>query len=367
MISQFYRVIAISFLIMACIVSGCSDTQESPENDNTMTITDSLGREVVIPQSPEKVVCQGAGALRYLCYLEAQSAVVGVDDIELRVDENKRPYAIANPQFQSMPLIGEFRGNTDPEKIVSLGPDVIFWTYVPSAADADELQSKTGVPVVALNYGDLGVHREDMYNTLTIMGDIMGKEQRAQELIDFFDMTIEDLNNRTADVPQSEKVSAFIGGIAYAGPHGLQSTEPKYPPFILVNALNVASSMGTLHADASKEAIIEWDPQVIFVDLSTYETTPSAVDELKEDPAYITLSAVENGEVYGVLPYNWYTANQGSVLADAYYVGKVLYPEQFEDIDPQTKADEIYTFLVGQPVYDTLVDGFGAGYGKINL
>jgi len=41
--------------------------------------------------------------------------------------------------------------------------------------------------------------------------------------------------------------------------------------------------------------------------------------ELKTDPAYQSLTAVQNGNVFGVLPYNWYTQNFGSILANAYF------------------------------------------------
>jgi iron complex transport system substrate-binding protein len=66
-----------------------------------------------------------------------------------------------------------------------------------------------------------------------------------------------------------------------------------------------------------------------------------------------------DGRVYGVLPYNWYTQNFGSILADAWYVGKVLYPEQFEDVDPVKKADEIYDFLLSAKVYAAMDALFG--------
>ncbi|WP_135611824.1 iron ABC transporter substrate-binding protein [Methanococcoides sp. AM1] len=362
-------ILIILLVILSCIGSGCvsSSGKSAVNNVEMQTITDGLGREVTVPVAPEKIICQGPGALRYICYLGAQDKVVGVEDIELRKDENRRPYAIANPQFQNMPLIGEYRGNTDPEKIVAVDPDVIFWTYVQSADDADELQAKTGIPVIALNYGDLGVYRDDMYHSLRIMAEVMEKEERGEEVIEFFDMTIEDLGSRTEDIPEEEKASVYVGGIAYRGPHGFQSTEPSYPPFELINAKNVASSLGTEHADVSKEAIIEWDPEIIFVDLSTYQTTPSAVDELKTDPAYTSLTAVKNGEVYGVVPYNWYTTNHGSVLAAAYYSGEVIYPDRFQNIDAAEKADEIYVFLFGEPAYEAMNSGFSAGFGQIEL
>jgi iron complex transport system substrate-binding protein len=135
-----------------------------------------------------------------------------------------------------------------------------------------------------------------------------------------------------------------------------------------VNAMNVAAEAGTEHADVAKEKIVEWDPDVLFVDLSTLQTSPSAIDELRDDEAYQSLAAVQSGEVYGALPYNWYTKNHGSVIADAYYIGTVLYPEQFSDIDPAVKADEIYTFLVGEPVFDEMNEAFSSmAFQKIAL
>lgn len=72
---------------------------------------------------------------------------------------------------------------------------------------------------------------------------------------------------------------------------------------------------------------------------------------MQNDPAYRTLTAVNEGRVYGLLPYNWYTQNYGSILANAYFIGKLLYPDRFADVDPAAKANEIYTFLVGKPVF----------------
>ncbi len=384
---KYFSVFLVVVLVAACVSAGCvgsssesdagdesgheaAESSEAGSGTEMITITDGLGRTVTVPKNPEKVVCQGAGALRYLCYLGAQDTIVGVEDIELRKDENRRPYAIANPWLQDMPLVGEYRGNTDPEKIVAAGPDVIFWTQLTSPGDADELSSKIGIPVVTLNYGDLGVYREDMYGSLRIMGEVMDREERAEEVIDFFDAAIADLELRTADIPDEEKKNVYVGGVSYRGPHGFQSTEPSYPPFLFINAKNVAGEMGTDHADASKEAIMEWDPEILFVDLATYQTTPSALDELKEDPAYQSLTAVKKGEVYGILPYNWYSSNHGSVLADAYYAGTVVYPDRFTDIDIDAKTEEIYTFLFednGEDIYEMMKIGFMGEYGKLSL
>ena len=81
-------------------------------------------------------------------------------------------------------------------------------------------------------------------------------------------------------------------------------------------------------------------------------------------PSMKLLKAVKNSELYGILPYNFYTTNICTAFADAYYIGKVLCPDRFKDIDPERKADEIYTFLVGKSVYKEMQKDFG-GFKKI--
>jgi iron complex transport system substrate-binding protein len=227
--------------------------------------------------------------------------------------------------------------------------------------DPVELQQKTGIPTIILEYGNLGTHRENLSKTLRIMGQVIGRGQRAEVVIKFFNATIKDLKSRTDDVPNAEKPTCFVGGIAYKGPHGFRSTEPGYPPFKFVNAANMAydqSMLGTAsrQVTVAKEKLLLWDPDVLFLDLSSLqlEGEASGLWEILNDPVLKTLGAVHKRRVYGVLPYNWYTKNYGSILANAYFIGKILYPDRFKDVEPAAKADEIYEFLVGKPVYNQM-------------
>lgn len=348
--------------------TGKETTAARSEESAAITVTDALGRTVALPREPDHIICSGPGSLRLVVYLQAEEKVAAVDDMELRRPEfDARPYALANPQFKSLPLFGEFRGHDNPELIVTLDPqpDVVLKTYPAMGHDPVELEKKTGIPVVSLNYGNFSGYREQLYQTLRTLGVVLGKEERAEEVITYFEETIADLNNRTEDIPISERPDCFIGGIAYKGPHGFQSTEPTYPPFLFTNANNVAydpeKAIDELQqADVAKEKIIAWDPEILFVDCATIQSDPqaNAIYELAHDPAYSELTAVREGKIYGVLPYNWYTQNFGSILADAYYVGTILYPDRFTDIDPREKADEIYSFLVGEKVFDKMNESF---------
>ena len=97
-----------------------------------------------------------------------------------------------------------------------------------------------------------------------------------------------------------------------------------------------------------KEKLIQWNPDIIFIDEGGLELIRQ--DYQKNKPFYQVLGAVKKGQIYGQLPYNYYTTNIDTAIANAYHIGKVLYPDHFADIDPVAKANEIYEFLVGQGV-----------------
>lgn len=47
------------------------------------------------------------------------------------------------------------------------------------------------------------------------------------------------------------------------------------------------------------------------------------------------------------------------MLINAWYAGKILYPEQFLDISIPDKADEILTRFVGHPITEQLTHHWG--------
>jgi iron complex transport system substrate-binding protein len=191
------------------------------------------------------------------------------------------------------------------------------------------------------------------------MGTALGREERAEEVLTYINATTADLRNRTADIPAADRPRVYIGGVAFNGAHGFLSTDPAYAPFMLLGADNVAAETGPGgQVMIDREKLIEWNPDVIFVD----EASAALVADDLRDPVFQSLDAIENGRVYGVMPYNWYANNYDTVLADAYFIGKTLYPERFTDVDPVEKADEIYRLLDGGPAYEGMQRIFG-GFG----
>ena len=55
-----------------------------------------------------------------------------------------------------------------------------------------------------------------------------------------------------------------------------------------------------------------------------------------------------------------------AALADAYFMGTVIYPEAFQDVDAVGKARDICRLLLGSDVYDRMAADFG-GFTKLEL
>ncbi len=342
-----------------------------------VTITDAFGRDVTIPENPEKIAVVGSGSMRYFVYLGIDlDDVCAVDyqDSKLNIQTvNVRPYALANPEILEIPEVGAAKGVVDNEKLLMSGAEILFMGGASSSNTevANEIQEKTGIPVVMFYTGNYVTDSEKIQDTLLMLGEILNKEQRAKDLIAYFDAVEADLKKRVAGLSAEETV--YVGGVSYNGVHGLDGTDPTYYPFAVLNIKNAAAEVTSVsqtgYAQISKEKLLEWDPEIIFVDLNTMEAAGGGgIYELQNDPAYKGLSAVKSGKVFAVNPHTSMGTNHETSMANAYYIGTILYPEQFSDIDPAKKADEIYTFVDGAPVYEQLKENMGGlSYQKLSL
>lgn len=349
------RIVAffLSVLLFLGLFAGCG----APDGGtgNTRTITDGAGRQVQVPEKVESIVCVGVGALRYSCYMGAADLVVGVEDCE-KEPVISRLYNFVNiEKFRDLPVIGT-NGVPYAEEIVNVAPDVIVMSKYASV-DADELQEKTGTPVVVVPGSDTTLD-EAAFETIRILGELYGKQTRAGELTDYLKGLQADLLARTKDIPDSEKPTVYVGGVSFKGHHGFEGTEAFYGPFALIGAKNLADTTGQTGAfNIDLEQVLSWDPDVIFIDFNGLSLINE--DYAKNPDYYNALTAVQEGRVYSQISFRSNASNLETALADAYYAACVLYPAQFADIDPVAKAGEIFEMLLGVNPYEDLKE---AGY-----
>jgi iron complex transport system substrate-binding protein len=367
----FVTLIFVTLIFYGCRPSGVGSGKLELRPIRTIGQLEEYRKAGILPENIERVYCSG-GTLRLVVYFGCADRVVATDGNERDGAERNglKAYIAAYPELRDLPIAGESSGRDQPELLLSLKspPQLIIKADTGVGYDPNELTKRTGIPVLLVPMRGITVGREQFDAGLRLIGNALGKNNRAEALINFFDNEIAELKRRSQIIvtknqttAQTKKTTVYVGGVSYNGSHGFNASEAGYPPFELVGANSFLEKnktnpiLGNRHTILAKEKILEWNPDKLFLDLGTLAIgTASGLVELKNDPAYQSLTAVKNGEVYTLLADTFYFVNHDAVLVNAWFVGKILYPEQFNDIDPKRKADEIFTFLVGKPVFNDL-------------
>jgi len=344
----------------ACSVNAFADGEEAQE---TRIIVDGLGREVEVPASVKTIVTLG-NASRMATYLGLADKMVTVAN----GDNNENvvmAYGYYNHEmWSSLPVAASGGyGEINPEVILEADPDVILCTYEEDIVA--NIEDQLGRMVVAAPQGTL--FGEDYELALRVFGDACGVSERAEEVIAFINGCLEDLNARTEEIPAEEKALILCAAATFRGGHGIEGIYANNAVLATINAND--ATIGYIDAakgvEVDKEQIIAWNPEILVLDASNVGLVAT---QYEEDPDYFeAIDAVVNGNVY-----QWpnSTANYTNVeipIVNAYYIGSIMFPEAFADVDFEAKAEEVFSFFLGNEGYLDVLNEAGMGYAQINF
>ncbi|MGM9641141.1 MAG: ABC transporter substrate-binding protein [Faecousia sp.] len=334
----------------------------------TRTIKDMFDREVEIPCTVSSIVCLGSGAPRIAAYLNVTDLMVGAEDCDKGEVSVRRDYSWSHhQQLKDLPAVGAGGGsgqnNGYAEQIIALRPDVILAGF--SAEAADELQAQTGIPVVSVRYFSVNFVDETFYQATRIFAQVVGAEDRCEELLTFIDNCKADLKARVASYADTEKPRVYTGAVTFSGRHGFTGTYANFGPFQAIDAINVADEVPDVnYFETDFEQVLVWDPDMIFLDPGNMDMVN---DEYNANPSYFeSLRAIQEGNVYTMPSFNNAGTNITYCLMDGYWAGMVLYPEAFADVTMEDIADRVLTFMLGKNFYQDMIDG-GLYYGTITI
>ena len=378
MMKRLLVLFALALLVVMSI--GATPVAET-KSASSIVVTDMIGRQVeVVPGSYTRVVCIGAGALRMYTYINGADLLCGVEDIDNTSLQNRPkmfdsvaiPYRIAyETEFSTLPSCGVGGPQAqaaEAEKILSCNPDIVISEY----EDVDKenaLQEQLGVPVITLRSGPNNVFDDSFKGSLRLLGQLFGKEDRAEAIISFIDKEASAISSRTANVADDQKPSVYICGLGNWGTTNHLMTMPNYVAFTVANVKNAASGLSSKGVQAiEKEYFVSLgkDMDVIVMDAAAVKNVKPLY---KEDPTmFDSCKAWQDGEVYLQMAFNAYYTNYELALANTWFIAKSVYPELFEDIDLSAKMDEITEVFLGKPLAAEIFSyptSFG-GYQKID-
>lgn len=351
------------------------------EAPSEITVTDMIGRELTVtPGSYTRVVCIGAGALRMYSYIGNVALLCGVEDIDnLTLEERPkmfdsvaRPYVLAyGDVFSTLPSCGVGGPNAqaaEAEKILSCNPDIVISEYEDIEKE-DALQEQLGVPVVTLKAGPNGVFDDAFSQSMTLLGQIFGEEEKAEALISFIAAETAEIAERTANVADEDKPGVYVCGLGNWGTTNHLMTSQTYASFEVANIRNVVTDLGANGVQPIEEekfVALGADMDIIVMDAAAVK---NIMPLYQEDPTmFDSCKAWQTGDVYLEMAYNAYYTNYEIALINTWFIAKSVYPDLFADVDITAKTNEITSAFLGKELADEIFacpSSFG-GYQKID-
>ena len=320
--------------------SSDKGTQEDQSADTgTVEFTDGAGRTVTIPtpENLERIYADTTNSLVLLYILDtelftASPTVFTEDDL---------PYVAQS--MLNLPTYGTMSGSNgalDYEAIKEADVQLIVTSFYGNTLtesdiqQADDLQEQLGIPVIAF-----GTQMEALEQSFTLLGQALGREERAQEVIDYFNAIVEKVANVVESIPEEERLTVYYaeGNEGLATEPGNSNRSIVFNMCGLTNVATVEALEGFGQSSVSMEAVLSWDPEVIVVQNGTgaYETITTSED-------WASVTAVQEGRVYEMPsdPFGWADRPAGpNRYIGLLWLADLLYPEEMNIDFTETVID----------------------------
>ena len=354
---------AIAVVVIIIVAAAAAVVMTKDKGDNpaptgdSITVTDSSGREVMVDLPVSKVaitdptlveifaMAVGEGWENYVCLLP--------EDIKTREPAKWDLLQKTYPKLADVPLCKEIFGNQaiPSEKILEATPDLVLLPgatikYLPNVNKQVESLEKAGIPCLNLEFYDLSFTDGIAESNYGIIGDIMGTSETADRVVDYYERMVKQAKDRIAtsdrqfsyyvEIPQNNP--AMYGNVVAMG----------CPEFNILGGKNICDNRAGVDMEWNIEKMqnpTERGPDYIVMISSGYYGADATLgygvhlsnEEMAKDLAqytsrvgWDTLQAVESGNVmlnYGELRNSVYG------LVDLYSVAMMIHPDLFTQKD----------------------------------
>ena len=273
--------------MMLSILTACS-SGESTQNENVVTFTDALGREVTVSKEPLQVATL-IGSFADVWMLAGGSVCATAEDAW-------EDFGLELPN--AVNIGGAHSPNL--ELIFSANPDfVIASASTSSNVEMLETLETAGITVAYFDVDNF----EDYLAMLNICTDITGRKDLYERNGLELQSQIETIKLEMSEQPLTEEQKTVLLLRAHSGSVKAKGSEGTILGEMLADlgCVNIADSDTSLLEALSVESIIRQEPYRIFV-VTMGNDTQKAMDNfyqmMEENPAWGTLEAVAEGRVH---------------------------------------------------------------------
>lgn len=298
-------------------------------------VMDSVGREISVPTTVNRVISLNSDLTEIIFALGATDKLVAAG---YRISQGPGEAWIAGiaPHLVELPSPHTPAG-VNAEEVLSLGPDLIVSTEFGEVGYEEVIDSleRLDIPIVIISFEGMDTYWED----LTLLGQLLGVEDRTKEIIALMRDRLEKIQARTKSLPADRQPVRVYHGLwnVYVATNGGIFEDDQIKA---AGGINVSAALTDFGTQVTAEQLISWNPEVI---ISLYEAP--AVD-ITSDPNLQDIDAVKNGRVFSHPEQGWGFATPRAFFA-VEWMAKKLYPDIFVDFDLEAEADRFYRAIYG--------------------
>lgn len=326
------NIIALLLIFMLAVTAAGCGGGNSGSSGETKTVTDCLGRSVEIPEEPQRVACLYATAAHMMAMLDEGEKIVGC------------PNGVKSDVLMQMkyPQITETatphqEGAINVEELLNIKADLALISF--SLAESDGEMAKLEemeIPYVVVDYTSI----DQLRTAVQVAGNVFGKEERAQNYLDFFDDTIDMVQQRLKDVSEKDMPSVYhsVNEATRTDPEGTICSEIMETAKVEDVSVSKGLKSAGKNAYVTLEEIYKWDPDAFIA--NEYSVT----DYILNDSKWEGLTAVGKKKVY-TLPVGatrWCHPGSMEAHMGVLAVARMFYPEQFQDFDIEQYTADYY-------------------------
>ena len=300
---------AAAFVLSTALVcagfTGCSSPSQEQTGGGdsatvqeaaTRTVTDMAGREVEIPATIDSIATFGSvGVLNAFveCMGEGDKIVNEMPQNFTKNDKWAMQYKFA-PQIAEGPVL-ETADGVDIEATLELAPDLC----ITMTADTAQQLEENGLACIVLEWGDT----EDVKTAVSLMGEVLGVEDRADQYNQYFDDMVAKAAERTASLSDDQRRTVIYGDVTTL-------TNPHIISEWWIEAAGGVSVTAEEHTKNSLEYTMEADAN------------------------FASIPAVQNGEIYVVptVAHVWGNRTVEQPLTVMWAMNK-LYPDLYSEAE----------------------------------
>lgn len=279
--------IIVCIAILTGVLTACGSVK-STQNQEVVTFTDALGREVSVPKEPERVVA--------LIGSFADIWILAGGDLCAAAEDAWEDFELDLPD--AVNIGGAHSPNL--ELIFSADPDfVIASASTSSNVEMNETLEAAGITVAYFDVDDF----EDYLAMLDVCTDITGRKDLYEKNGLEIQSRIEEVKRDMEEQSLLEERRKVLLLRAHSGSVKAKGSEGTILGEMLANlgCINIADSDASLLETLSIESIIRQKPYRIFV-VTMGNDSQKALDNLykmmDENPAWGSLEAVAEGRIH---------------------------------------------------------------------